>query len=248
MSLPVFPTLPGLTYTSVKTPAFDTLVNRGPNAYEVRIQQTVNPVWTWTLIFDFLHDFLWGGFQLVSELRTLMGFFTQMGGKAGSFLYTDPDDNYVGPVLSTASWLASNYYPLNFGIVTAGTSGTTIPTFNDVGGTSAFALTPICRTSKSGPAQARVRDSRQPVRGVGSGQLGAVKRRTERELFASQHRAPCRNKREESKTMTTSENPQEPISTTTQPEAPAPQAQSADPAPSPKPIEGVRARVLVNGV
>ena len=99
MSLPVFPSLPGLTYTSMKTPKFSTLVQSGANEYEVRLPQYTNPVWTWTLIFDFLHDFFWASFQTVSELRTLMGFVNDNYGKASSFLYTDPDDNSVGPAL-----------------------------------------------------------------------------------------------------------------------------------------------------
>jgi len=99
MSLSVFPSLPGLTYTSMKTPKFSTLVQSGANEYEVRLPQYTNPVWTWTLIFDFLHDFFWGSFQTVSELRTLMGFVNDNYGKASSFLYTDPDDNSVGPAL-----------------------------------------------------------------------------------------------------------------------------------------------------
>jgi len=95
----VFPTLPGLTFTVVKSPGFNTLIDPAPNAYEVRLAQTVNPVWTWTLIYDFLHDFFWGSFSSVSELRTLMGFFNGQYGKANSFLFSDPDDNAVGPGL-----------------------------------------------------------------------------------------------------------------------------------------------------
>jgi hypothetical protein len=144
MSLPVYPTLPGLTYTVIKAPEFNTLDMRAPNAYEVRIQQTINPTWNFTFIYDFLHDFFWGGYQLVSELRTLMDFFLQVGGKAGSFLFTDPDDNYVGPALSTATWQPSFTYPLNYGILDsanhwqqitgAGTTASSIPSFNHSGG------------------------------------------------------------------------------------------------------------------
>ena len=147
MTLPIFPTLPGLTYTVLKTPEFDTLVMSSPNHYEVRIQQTINPIWSWTFIYDFLHDFFWGGYTVVSELRTLMGFFTQVGGKAQSFLYTDPDDSSVGPALSTATWTANTSVLLGQGILdsanhwqkvtTAGITGATIPTFNHSGSTTA---------------------------------------------------------------------------------------------------------------
>ena len=103
MTLPIFPTLPGLTFTVVKAPGFKTLVQSAPNEYEVRLPQTINPVWRWTLIYDFLHDFFWGSFTTVSELRTLMGFMNGQLGQANSFLFTDPDDNSVGPALVSAS-------------------------------------------------------------------------------------------------------------------------------------------------
>jgi hypothetical protein len=119
VSLPVFPALPGLTFTSVKTPNFATLNASAPNGYESRIAQVFNPIWEWTLVFDFLHDFFWGGFSTVSELRTLMGFFNDQSGMAGSFLYTDPDDNYVGPALVSA---APNTPLAQLSVVTDGTN------------------------------------------------------------------------------------------------------------------------------
>jgi hypothetical protein len=103
VTLPVFPSLPGLTFTSVKSPQFSTLNEAAPNGYEVRLPQYSNPIWSWQLIYDFLHDFFWGDFTTVSELRTLMGFFNDNLGSASSFLYTDPDDNYVGPALVSAA-------------------------------------------------------------------------------------------------------------------------------------------------
>lgn len=103
MSLPVFPSLPGLTFTSLKTPAFKTLNASSANGYEVRIAESINPIWSWELIFDFLHDYFWGSFMTVSELRTLMGFYNAQSGMFASFLYTDPDDNYVGPALVSAA-------------------------------------------------------------------------------------------------------------------------------------------------
>ena len=103
MSLPVFPSLPGLTYTTIKTPKFSSLVAPAPNGYESRVAQYQNPIWQWQLVFEFMHDFFWGSFTSVSELRTLMGFFNAQSGQAASFLYTDPDDNYVGPALVSAA-------------------------------------------------------------------------------------------------------------------------------------------------
>jgi hypothetical protein len=103
MTLPVFPSLPGLTLTVVKSPGFKTLIDGAPNGYESRLAQVTNPIWEYQLLFDFLHDFFWGEFDTVSELRTLMGFFNQNYGQAGAFLFTDPDDNYVGPALVSSA-------------------------------------------------------------------------------------------------------------------------------------------------
>lgn len=103
MTLPVFPTLPGLTLTVVKTPSYSTEVESAPNGYEVRLSEMTNPLWSYQLVFDFLHDFFWGTFTTVSELRTLMGFFMQNYGQAGSFLFSDPDDRSVGPALVGSS-------------------------------------------------------------------------------------------------------------------------------------------------
>jgi hypothetical protein len=103
MTLPVYPSLPGLTFTVVKTPKFSTLIDDAPNGYDVRLSQMTNPLWSFLLMYDFLHDFFWGSFTTVSELRTLMGFFNANYGSGGSFLFTDPDDCYVGPALVSGS-------------------------------------------------------------------------------------------------------------------------------------------------
>ena len=95
-----------LTFTVVQAfrgTIFKTLVQSAPNEYEVRLPQTVNPIWRWTMMMDFLHDFFWGSFTTVSELRTLMGFLNGQYGQAGSFLFTDPDDNAVGPGITGVS-------------------------------------------------------------------------------------------------------------------------------------------------
>lgn len=94
----VYPNLPGLTYPVRKEAAFDTLVSSSPNKYRVALPQTINPQWSWELIYDFLRDFSTPQFT-IGELRTLLDFFLMQGGQAGDFLFLDPDDNYVGPAL-----------------------------------------------------------------------------------------------------------------------------------------------------
>jgi hypothetical protein len=103
MSLPVYPTLPGLTFSVLKSPEFNTEVQAAPNKYEVRVVQRTNPSWSFALVYDFLRDFAAGSFTSVSELRTLMGFFLYVRGQAGSFLFTDPDDCYVGPAMASGT-------------------------------------------------------------------------------------------------------------------------------------------------
>jgi hypothetical protein len=99
LTMLVYPTLPGLTYTVLKAMDFDTLSNSSPNKYEVRLPQTINPLWSWELIYDFIRDLPFGSFTTVSELRTLLDFFLFQSGSAGDFLFLDPDDNSVGPGL-----------------------------------------------------------------------------------------------------------------------------------------------------
>lgn len=135
MSLPVFPSLPGLTYTSVKASNFKNLNEEGSNAYEVRLPQYTNPVWRWTLIFDFLHDFFWGSFTTVSELRTLMGFFNAQYASASAFLYTDPDDNYVGPALVPIT-LVPNVPLAQLALVSDGVGNYYSPVQRTLGGVS----------------------------------------------------------------------------------------------------------------
>lgn len=102
MALKIYPTLPGLTFPVQKTAEFNTLIASAPNRYENRQPQTVNPNWSWLLIYDFLRDFASPGFS-VTELRTLLDFFLYQGGQAGEFLLLDPDDNYVGPAMNGSS-------------------------------------------------------------------------------------------------------------------------------------------------
>lgn len=98
MTLKIYPTLPGLTFPVLKTAEFDTLVTAAPNKYETGLPQTVNPLWSWELVYDFLRDNPGGAFT-AGELRTLLDFFLYQGGQAGRFLFLDIDDNYVGPAM-----------------------------------------------------------------------------------------------------------------------------------------------------
>jgi hypothetical protein len=98
MSLKIYPTLPGLTFPVLKSADFDTLIPASPNRYESRLPQTVNPQWSFQLVYDFLRDNPGGTFT-AGEMRTLWDFFLYHGGQAKSFLFLDVDDSYVGPAM-----------------------------------------------------------------------------------------------------------------------------------------------------
>jgi Conserved hypothetical protein 2217 (DUF2460) len=94
MSLPVFPTLPGLAWPVPKSAEFNTLVQDSPNFMETRIPQSRNPRWHWELIFEVLRET-----ATLSEYRQLQGFLLALNGQAGDFCFSDPTDNAVGPAL-----------------------------------------------------------------------------------------------------------------------------------------------------
>ena len=102
MTMKIYPTLPGLTFPVLRAAEFDTLVTAAPNKYETGLPQTINPQWSWQLVYDFLRDNPGGTFT-AGELRTLIDFFLYQGGQAGRFLFLDPDDNYVGPAMVTGT-------------------------------------------------------------------------------------------------------------------------------------------------
>jgi hypothetical protein len=98
MTMQIYPDLPGLVLPVLKSAEFDTLVSTAPNKYDVRLPQTINPLWSWELVYDFLRDAPTAAFS-VGELRALLDFFLAMQGQANSFLYLDPDDHFVGPAM-----------------------------------------------------------------------------------------------------------------------------------------------------
>jgi hypothetical protein len=98
MSLAIFPSLPGLAWTVLKSSEFATLTQASQNFAETRIRQANNPRWHWEMTFDVLRDT-----TTLPEYRTLQGFILALGGKFGDFLYNDPSDNSVGPALISAA-------------------------------------------------------------------------------------------------------------------------------------------------
>jgi uncharacterized protein (TIGR02217 family) len=91
---PSFPTLAGLGWSVHKKPAFSTLVANHVSGREVRDALYQNPIWQFELTFDGLSSSPTSYPGLgANSMQALMGFFLQMQGQLGTFLYTDPADN-----------------------------------------------------------------------------------------------------------------------------------------------------------
>jgi len=96
----IFPSLPGLGWSVVKSPRFATRIQRAVNGRELRALDQPNPIWSWTLTYPLLRDRSdarapSGAGIGYDELRTLAGFFLQQQGALQPFLFDDPTDNAV---------------------------------------------------------------------------------------------------------------------------------------------------------
>ena len=98
----IFPSLPGLGWSVVKSPRFATRIQRAVNGRELRALDQPYPLWNWTLTYPLLRDRndmraplpAAGGFGIgYDELRILAGFFLQQQGALQPFLFDDPTDD-----------------------------------------------------------------------------------------------------------------------------------------------------------
>lgn len=87
MSSAVWPTLPGLEWSVMKTPSFATNVKTAASGKEVRTSMWSYPVWTLEMSYEFLRD------DATAELTTIVGFFLQRLGQGDDFNFLDPEDN-----------------------------------------------------------------------------------------------------------------------------------------------------------
>ena len=109
--LPIYPTVPGLTWSLKKTPMFKTLVQEAVSGFEQRAMLQIYPRWIWELVYDFFRSS-----SAYNELQTLLGFFLQRQGAFAPFLIRDLEDNSVtgqaigtGDGVTTAFQLARTY-------------------------------------------------------------------------------------------------------------------------------------------
>src|SRR5437764_2320304 len=98
----IFPSLPGLGWSVVKSPRFATRIQRAVNGRELRALDQPYPLWSWTLTYPLLRDRSDARAPLGSgigydELRTLAGFFLQQQGALQPFLFDDPTDSRYRP-------------------------------------------------------------------------------------------------------------------------------------------------------
>lgn len=88
MSNQLFPTFPGLAWSVLKTPEWDTAVQGAVSGKEVRMANRQRPVWLFTLTFEVLR-----GASQYTELQRLLGFYNARQGAFDSFLFNDTSDN-----------------------------------------------------------------------------------------------------------------------------------------------------------
>lgn len=87
MTVPVFPTLPGIAYSIKRSPVWSTIRQQAISGIDTRFQLWTYPRWKYDLPFSVLHS------DSRAELQTLAGFYNSLGGSAQTFQYTDPLDN-----------------------------------------------------------------------------------------------------------------------------------------------------------
>jgi hypothetical protein len=94
---PSLPSLAGLTWSRHKKPGFSTRVAPHVSGREVRVALMAYPLYEFEAVYSGLASAATPAFAGLgsSSLQSLMGFFLQLQGQFGTFLYTDPDDNSV---------------------------------------------------------------------------------------------------------------------------------------------------------
>jgi uncharacterized protein (TIGR02217 family) len=92
MSNLLFPKIRGLAWSIVKTPTFSTEIQESLAGREVRVQNFQNPVWEFTLTYEYLlNDPKFRDENEQTPLETLVGFFLARGGQFDDFLLNESD-------------------------------------------------------------------------------------------------------------------------------------------------------------
>lgn len=92
MSNLLFPKVRGLGWSITKTPTFNTDIQESLAGREVRIQNFQNPIWEFTLTYEYLlNDPKFRDDTGATPLETLVGFFLARGGQFDDFLLNESD-------------------------------------------------------------------------------------------------------------------------------------------------------------
>lgn len=92
MSNLLFPKIRGLGWDIVKTPTFSTEIQESLAGREVRIQNFQNPIWEFTLHYEYLlNDPKYRDDTEATPLEQLIGFFMARGGQFDDFLLNESD-------------------------------------------------------------------------------------------------------------------------------------------------------------
>jgi len=90
MTIPTFPTLPGLSFPVKKSPTFQTIEHKAVAGNSTTQSPQPFAIYAYELPFEFLR-----ADDVTLEIQTLMSFYTARRGKAQPFHFNDPDDNAV---------------------------------------------------------------------------------------------------------------------------------------------------------
>lgn len=119
MSNLIYPTLPGITFNSVRAPEFNTGLQTALSTKESRIAYQAYPRMTWTLDYELLRDYV-----TPSDFKALFGLYMAVMGRWDTLLYTDPVFNNV----------SANAFAVTDGVTT---SYQVTATYQNVGGPGA---------------------------------------------------------------------------------------------------------------
>jgi hypothetical protein len=134
LTLPFYPTPPGLTFSVFWRPMFANLPTQvAASLAEVDLALSAIPVHEFELTYDFLRNE-----SSHQEFKNFFGFFLRMAGNVGRFLFLNPDDYAVtAELVGTTDGAASDYGPLqrtfgdgeNVGVEPVGYVSSTAGTF-----------------------------------------------------------------------------------------------------------------------
>lgn len=156
--LPIFPdqtVLPGLAFNVKWIPNFFNLPTAtSSTGADVDLALADTPLHDYELNYEFLHDQSWRSLQESLEFKTLFGFFLQMGGTVGRFVFENPDDfqvfqqSFATGDGSTTTFVLKRFFGANgFGATEeVGVVNTNLP-FNIYLGGSSVPLNPSLYTT-----------------------------------------------------------------------------------------------------